>query len=358
MSEPDAQRNAPSGVFRALTATLALLIALVLQFSALGKLLHPDPNLYFIEPGANGWEDGLLRDYVIAGFEMLFVVVLLLLHRWKYAWAPTSVFFGGLLGYSAYALITGLDCGCFGGLWTPPKGFTVGLNSAFIVGSLLVMLIGRAHKLVLIGTLIATLGAAGFGYYQAGVDRPDPKDIAKERGGGPLGNTSAGGDDEQPTEPTQVGDETSTEGVAPAPAISILEIPALASVMATAPGEQLGYVFLYEDGCSTCENLKPSIEFMRDDYIAQGAPIEIVTIEINDLEREHGIPRLIWASTPTLVAIDGGEIVYYDRGDDVLLPSELFDAWLAGEDLGGRDPADDFGSCRTRSPRIAPTVRA
>ncbi|MEM1423676.1 MAG: thioredoxin family protein [Planctomycetota bacterium] len=343
MSDTHTRSSGPSGAFLAITATLALLIALTLQFSALGKLLHPDTGLYLFEAGSAGFDDGLLRDHAIAAFEMLLVVGLLLLHRWKYAWAPTCVFFGGLLGYSLYALVTGLSCGCFGGLWTPPKGFTVGLNAFFIVGSLVVLMVGRARKAVVIASLVATLGAGSFGYYQARVDRPDPSTFGNPLVTDPADGESTDGAATDDPEALQ-GDDTEPAPQAPvARSVSLFELPELASMMEAPAGTQLGYIFLYEDGCSTCEQFKPVIEIERDDYLAQGVPIEVVMIEMNDLEREHGIPRLNWASTPTLVCIDGGEIVYYDRGDEVDLPSELLDLWLAGEDLGGRDPADDFG---------------
>ncbi len=330
------EKKRPGGAYVLFATALAFLVCLVLQFSAAGKLLGPNPNLLLIEKGAEGWPEGLLRDHVVAGIELLIVVLLAFLFRWKYAWSLVAIFFAGLLGYSGYALVTGLDCGCFGNLWTPPKGFTVGLNGVFILGSFALLLMARTNKVVLGLTALLCVGGAGFGYYQAGVDRPDPKSIVAKEGNPLSGGASTA------VEPDEPVTDTSGGAVASRPK-SILAIPELVSIMSAPKGQQLGYVFLHEEGCSTCEQFKPLIELERDDFAQQGQPIEVVMLEINELEETYGINKYIWFTTPTLIAIDGGEIVYYDRGEDIKLPSELMDLWLTGEDLGGRDQAEDFG---------------
>jgi hypothetical protein len=218
-------------VFKALAGTVAIAIALVLLFSAITKLLGPNTRLILIEPGAwDAFPDGMPRDYAVAALEMVIAVALAFLYRWKYAWALVAIFFGGLLGYSGYALVTGVDCGCFGTLWTPPNGFTVGLNGAFILASVILLALARTNKIVIGLTLLLTLGAGGLGYRLGYVDRPPSEDVVKKE----------------------------LDGRSPIEKLLEAPIPELREAL-TLVEEQghLLYVFVYEDGCSTCELYKP-----------------------------------------------------------------------------------------------------
>lgn len=316
--DDESRSKGTSAVFKAFAGTIAIAICLVLLFSAIAKLLGPNTRLLIV--GEGEWEkfaDGVPRDYAIASMELLIAVGIAFLYRWKYAWSLVAIFFGGLLGYSAYALIQDVDCGCFGVLWTPPKGLTVGINSAAILASTILLLLARTNKGVIGLTLLLALGAGGLGYRQGHIDRPPTEEVVKKvlDGQSPIDRLLGAG---------------------------IAELDdALASM-----DEQAGltYVFVFEQGCSTCELYKPIVRDERDDYAEQGMPLAVVLLDNRVLAEEHGIPIYAWASTPTVFAVDPTGLVYYDRGEGVSLPSDLLQPWFDGEDLGGRDPDEDFGT--------------
>lgn len=330
------QKKKPGAAYVALAAFIAMLICLVLQFSATGKLLGPNVRLMLIEAGTEGWKDGLPRDHLVAGVEMLIVVLLAFFYKRRFAWPFIALFFSALLGYSGYALITGEECGCFGTLWTPPKGLTVGLNGTFILGAFILMFMGRVKPLVMGITLALCLGAGGFGYYQAGIDRPGTDEtinITVGEGGSLVGVLTGG---KKPAE-----DSTGTTPTSEAPQ-RVRSIPALEEAMNDAPGDRLTYVFFYDKNCNVCEEFKPIVEMQSEDFEQSGVPVKVLFYEINELEKNNGIPIYAWARTPTVIALDGGELVYYEIDEQVAFPADLYEKWSIGEDLGGSEPSESF----------------
>lgn len=341
MDDSTGKHAGRSRAFGLCAGVLALLIALVLQFSAAGKLLGADPKLVLFEEGHRLFESGLLRDHAIAGFELILVILLAFAFRSRFIWPLVAIFFAGLLGYSGYALVSGRECGCFGALWTPPKGVTVGINSVFILGALGLLLGARMKKTALV-TAVLCIGAVAAGYFQARTDLPPLDEVTPPIPTSPNGGRGTGtGSPESHTggsEPAAVGNVGS--GGTPG---SILDVPEINAHLNDEPGTHLVYVFVHEYGCSTCEMFKPAVEQDQYEMPQMELPITIVMLEMNELQDELGIPAYSWAKTPTVFAMDAGEIVYYDHDEDILVPSTLFDLWSTQQDLGGKDPNEVWG---------------
>jgi hypothetical protein len=301
------ETRTPGKVYLIGAAIVAFLVALLLQFSAAGKLLGPNPDLLLT---INGEE--FKRDHLIAGAEMLVAVVLAFGFRWRYAWSFVALLFAGLLGYSAYAWVENIDCGCFGALWSPPKGTTVAINAVVILASFGLLALGRANKALIALTALFCLAGAGAGYYQARIDRPSQKDVVAQ--------------DLDGRTPVEI----------------LLETEPLTDARTSNTGETLFYVFVHDRDCVVCEQLKPTIEFEAEGFAEQGAPVDVLMFEVDELEERFGIPKFAWQTTPTVLAIDGGDVVYYETGELVAFPQTLFDAWRMGDPLGGRDPSEDF----------------
>lgn len=315
-STPDASSTSrrPRGLFYVVfTGVFALLIAIVLQASAAAKLHSPNKKLWLIEPDAEAarFAEGVYRDTAIGIAELALVVLVLLLHRLRITWAGVLVFFAGLTGYAAYAFLNDMDCGCFGVRWTPPKGMTLAIDIVFVLGALGVLLASRAHKAILTLALIGGLAAGGLGVYQAHQDNQLTQETVAALPGTPI-------------EILLASDE-------------------FAGVSVGEPMERLHYFFVGDPDCDVCQMLKPLVELDAETIAAEQWPASVRVLDVNDLATRFGIPNYAWQTTPTVFAVDAGVVVYYETGEQVQTPMDLVTAWFAGQELGGRDPAEDFG---------------
>ncbi len=311
--EQSTKRWTPGPLYRIVTGVFALAVAVILQASAAAKLLGPNKNLWLIEPNAEAewFKEGLYRDTVIAAAELVLVILVLLLHRLRITWAGVLVFFAGLTGYAAYAYLNDMDCGCFGVLWQPPKGATLVIDIVFVVSALGVLLAARAHKAILALALIGGIAAGGLGVYQASQD----KQLAAE----------------------------TTEVLGGTPVEIVLQSEAYAAARADLEGMNLHYFFVGDPDCDVCQMLKPLVEMDKETLEMDGMPAVVHLLDVTELTEQMGIPNYAWATTPTVFAVLYGDVAYYETGEQVQTPQDLVNMWLGGEELGGRDPAEDFG---------------
>lgn len=101
----------------------ALLIAGILTITAFAKLFYPSDVLRIL-------------DFSTGIFELIFLCVLVIFHRFWQIWAFCACVFSSWGGYALYWAIKGLPCGCMGKLMPLPKEVALGLDSFFALLSL------------------------------------------------------------------------------------------------------------------------------------------------------------------------------------------------------------------------------
>ncbi len=315
---PDAPKQRPPFLPAAVLATL---VALLLQFSAFSKVATAQKRKFvpFLED--NGFK--IVEHWAIGALEMLIVVAVLLGYKWKRTWQVTAVFFGGLAGYAAWALIKDVDCGCFGELVPLPRGFSFVMDVCFLVASLVVAGMLGVTKRGLVATLVAAVIASGLGYGYGVASYKPPDDEPIERIETPVTTNAPwwtpGGH---------------TEDAVPG-AVVLVEDLELTQDLRRGDELQTWYVFLHDPGCHVCEEVKPFFDLARSEAEAQEVPaVAFMDFLIPVLEDEHGIEYWRWPSTPTVLLVRGGKILEQHAGEDVLfdvMPSQVIERVMSGD---------------------------
>lgn len=275
-------------VTRVAAILLAILIGFVLQFASAGKLLSPDPYKTtelptWVATDNSGGPVEVLTDYLIAGGEMIIVLLVLSFSFWKVTWIGVATFFAGLAGYAGYfTYVKQGPCGCFGGLWTPPEGFSFTMDLAIVALSMIVAYAMRARKLLLV-CVIAASAAAGTGYYYA--------------------STIPTADDAQEV-------NAGRDAIA-----RLMDTDAMSDIRAQSEfGGPVWAIFVYDPGCSTCNEMKPIIEqemWTLEETVDPFFQIRMASIP--EFLESDGIENWAWEQTPSVFLVDSNGQVMRDR---------------------------------------------
>ncbi len=264
----------------------AYALTAVVGFAAYAKLSAPDPHkLVFGD---------VPLDYLVAGFELVLILLLLPFHRSKLLWGAVTVMFGGFAGYAGYWTFSkGAPCGCFGDLWHPPLGVTVGLDVGFVViGSLCAWRFGmgrRLRRLSLVGALIAGGAGALYAYKYS----PEAYD---------------------PNEDRTVPEEGDSDVVIPEfrdvqDRLWFSELLAEQRALQESGEIIATLVFVYEVGCSTCEIYKPDLEAYRELFEGeQDFTMRIVMVSTEEAFEHAGIEIWAWEPAPISFVARGGVV--------------------------------------------------
>lgn len=347
----DAPARSTAGRFALASLVLAILIAAVLQFAAAAKVAHgsdalrrmkdaavlADNNLphdfdardyqWLATPSAE-LSGGIPLDFPIAGLEFAMVVLVLAAHRRRFIWLVVPLMFATFFGYALQKNLSGLPCGCFGDLWHPPPGVSLAIDALFVVGALALAALRRTPPKVLLATIALSVVALGAGYTYAWASKPERKTPA------PPAETEPDTDTEPDTTTAQ--DESPTPRPAPtlkSAAQMLLESPLLADVRNAGP-EPAYYVFIWDPTCTTCERLKPIIDFARDQYEAEGNPfLQVLSFKKQPIEDQTGIVTYDWETSPTVFVVQDGVIVAESGGEESFMPDDILAKLQAGEPL-------------------------
>lgn len=270
----------PPRVRNALALITALLITATLGLAAAGKLMGPDENKLF-------FGTDILLDHVVAGVEILLILLVLALHRTKLIWPIVTVVFAGFFGYATYWTLTeGKPCGCFGELWEPPLGVSMGMDAVFAIAGLALAFAYGGRAIMLAVTFVIALGAGWVGYDYAYNHSPE-KALAEN------------------------------EGV-PTP-VRFLESDMM-TFAREAPDDAPAYmIFVHEKGCEVCERYLRDMEFFgealeeRDDEL-----LRIREFPLDRIEVDTGIAPWEWpaGSPPVVFVVQWGEIITVPGSQD------------------------------------------
>lgn len=279
-----------------LTTAFAFLVALsaslVLQFAAVAKILGPNPKLFLIQPGQHGFEHGVLLDYAVAVGELVVVLLLMAWHRCRLIWPLVALMFAGFAGYALYWTMRGEKCGCFGKLWEPPLGVSLGIDLAMVFLSLLIAGAMRVPK-ALVALVLAVCVGAGFAGYKGAERLAPPK-------------------------------RTEVPGMTGQDRLLASELLKDAREQAASGAGPRWYVFIYDPGCHVCEQMKPMIEMFEQQY-GEGDPnIRIRKLSVIEIQEKTGIDTFEWNPTPTALLIKDGAVEKVWRGTEVPLPDPEF----------------------------------
>lgn len=269
---------------------VALSASLVLQFAAVAKVLGPNPKTFLIQPGQYGFEHGLLLDYAVAVGELVIVLLLMAWHRCRWVWPLVAMMFAVFAGYSLYWTIRGEKCGCFGKLWEPPLGVTLGIDIAMVFLSLMIAGAMRVPK-GLIAMMLAACVGLGFGGYVMAERLAPPK---------------------------------RTEVVGMTGQDRLLASELLKDVREQPDGGPRWYVFVHDPDCHLCEQMKPMIEMFEQQYSAGDPNMRVRTLSVVEIKEKAGIETYEWNPTPTALLIKDGVIEKVWRGTEVPLPDPEF----------------------------------
>lgn len=299
MSEAEKQRG--GRCIDAIGLIGAYAVSAVLGFAAFAKLSQPDTKkLVFGD---------VPLDYLVAGVEVLVILVLLPFHRWRHAWAAVGVMFGGFGGYAAYWTFSkGQPCGCFGDLWHPPLGLTVAMDGLLMLAGLgLAWRFGLGKKL-LIAAAVGAIVAGGIGWQYAYSNSPEKFEADLK---------------EQAQNAPQDGGEGAEQTPAPTDAQGVLwysdllaeqrDLHETGEVVATV-------VFVYEVGCSTCEMYLPDMEYYSATLGDYRELVRVVLISKTEAKQEAGIELWAWESSPVVFVARDGEVLdeqFRYSGEDV-----------------------------------------
>ncbi|MFM9956572.1 MAG: MauE/DoxX family redox-associated membrane protein [Phycisphaerales bacterium] len=277
-----------------LTSTFAFIVALaaslVLQFAAVAKVLGPNPKTFLIQPGQYGFTDGVLLDYVVAVSEFVIVLLLMAWHRRRFVWPLVAMMFAVFAGYSLYWTVRGEKCGCFGKLWEPPLGVTLGIDIAMVFLSLMIAGAMRVPKGLIASVLVVCLGM-GFGGYVMAEKLAPPK---------------------------------RTQAVGMTGQDRLLASELLKDVKEQPAGGPRWYVFIYDPDCHLCEQMKPMIEMFEQQYAAGDPNMRIRKLSVVEINEKTGIDTFEWNPTPTALLIKDGVVEKVWRGNEVPLPDPEF----------------------------------
>ncbi|MEM1166951.1 MAG: MauE/DoxX family redox-associated membrane protein [Planctomycetota bacterium] len=309
---PDRGRR-PSGPRAVITPVFGLVIGVVLQFAAVAKLMSPslDPHKQTTLFGL--LEESIPRDYAIATAEMVVVMLILAVHRWKVTWVCAALMFAGFAGYAGYYTLRNEPCGCFGKLWTPPNGFTFTADVVFAVGSLCLAMAWGLRFKVAAGVTVAGVLLAGLGFAVAQTSAPPKKDEVVEQ----LGAT---------------GPELLQQGA------SLL--PGAAEAFSAGIEDPVYYLFIHDPGCFTCEQMKLTCVDQDQEFLelTEDPFLRVRQLDVFDIRGVLEIPETAWYPTPTAMVVWGGEILHVWSGEEAPCPG-------TGATIGG--PPEDDGVYRT-----------
>jgi hypothetical protein len=131
---------------------LALIIAFVLSFAAWGKFFYPAEAVKSL-------------DQWVSGFEVLFLLSILLFRKHWQLWMLSAAVFSGWCGYALYLFDLKLPCACMGKMLNIPTIFSITIDLVFFTSSLsLAYLLGARFKwiyfCILTGFMAALIGYA------------------------------------------------------------------------------------------------------------------------------------------------------------------------------------------------------
>ncbi len=262
---------------------VALAASLILQFAAVAKVLGPNPKLLLIQPGQYGFEQGVLLDYAVAAGEFLVVLLLMAWHRSRLVWPLVSMMFAVFAGYSLYWTLRGEKCGCFGKLWEPPLGVTLGIDIAMVFLSLLIAGALRLNKVLIALVLVLNVALGAGGYFMAEKLAPPKR----------------------------------TEVVGMKGEDRLVASDLLKDIREQTAGGPRWYIFIYDPDCHLCEQLKPMIEMFEQQYAAGDPNLRIRKLSIGEIKEKTGIETFEWNPTPTAILIKDGQVEKVWRGEAV-----------------------------------------
>lgn len=273
--------HAPSPALRKAMTAGAVLVTLVLGFAALAKTLGPDPHKVLLGPEVFSlYPKGLMLDHVVALAELVVIVGLLIFHRRRWAWGITALLFSGFAGYALAYLLRGEPCGCFGKLWTPPHGVTLGMD-LFFAG--LSLFFSGARGKSAAGLILAMLACMGSGFTYAKLTAP-PKQIDAIK---------------------QVIAATGTR-----PEQQLLESEFLADVFADKSSHITYYIFVYDPECSHCQAMKPIVEKQQAELNEVEDPVlRVRLVSVPEVESKLNIKSYVWTPTPTVLYVRDGQLI-------------------------------------------------
>lgn len=270
---------------------VAVLVSLLFQFAALGKVMGPNPNVYLFKAGQVGlFKDGLLLDYAAAGAQFVFVLLLMAWHRRRFVWPMVAFAFAALAGYSLYWTLRGEKCGCFGKLWEPKPGVSVAIDVGMAVLAILVSLGLRTGRGAIAAVLVLSLAFGGVGYYAA-------KELAPPK---------------------------RTETVGMKGEDRLLASDLLKDVREQPAGGPRWYLFIHDPDCHLCEQLKPMIEMFEQQYGETDPNLRIRKLTTGEVKEKTGIETFEWNPTPTALLIKDGAVEKVWRGEQVPIPDPEF----------------------------------
>ncbi|MEQ9617376.1 MAG: hypothetical protein RLN60_05010 [Phycisphaerales bacterium] len=277
------------GFKHGVSLAFALLVAAVLNLAAAGKLMGDKPNDLF-------FGTSFQFDHAVALGELLVIMLVLAFHRWKVTWAGVCVMFAGFFGYALYwTLVQGKPCGCFGELWEPPLGVSVAIDAVFVVTGLSLAFAYGARKVLLPLTIVAALGAGGYGYKYAYDHSPI---VLEEKTGMATPDRFMASD-------------------------------MMAFARDSADGGPAQMVFIHEVGCHVCERYLTEMELFAE--VLERREDEFLRIHefsVDEVEAQTGIEPWEWpmGSPPVLFVVEYGEIMVAPGQDD------LERRWYTGEE--------------------------
>jgi hypothetical protein len=297
-----------------IAATIAAVpIAGLLAFTAYAKAVYPNRSPVRFD-NSEFTIDGALFDRSIAGFEVLVLVVLLATHRRWWGWAMTALLFGALGGYGLFKSWHGESCGCFAKMFDPPPYSMAAVDAVIVLVSLVMGAWLRAPRAALPAVLVGAVAAGGAGWWFSDLTTPPRRAEVAEK----------------------------YEGLTAPDRLFASEW--MRDIREQPPGGPSWLVFCFDPACHICEEMKPLMDFKREEYEETGDPVlQIRAFSIPEMERELGIEAFAW-ETPTLMLVQEGRIVRRWAGKELenFTPERLqgiYDSVFDGGD-GGDAPAE------------------
>lgn len=286
----------------------AIAIASLLAFTSYAKAFHPNPKPVHVE-----WFDtdlsGLAIDRALAGIEVAFAVMLLGLHRQRGMWLVTALFFAALAGYSLFKSWHGESCGCFAALWDPPPYSTFALDLVISTASFALASALRAPRALVAASIAGALLFAGVGWAVSDATTP-PRKIDQPAG-------------------------------TPLPHTRLLQSEPMKDIREQPEGGPGWLICAFDPTCHICEDMKPLIEFKRDELAETADPfLQVRIFQIPDMEKTLGIEQWTW-ETPTIFVVQDAKITKLWSGTELEnYAPERFQEIYTTLSAGGYPPED------------------
>ena len=132
---------------------LAIIIAIVLALTALGKIFYPLDSLKIL-------------DRIVAVFEIfLLFLIFFLRNKWG-VWLAAAIIFSAWMGFSLFWESLKLPCSCMGSMIRVPTFFSILLDLLFFFSSLMIAYLLNANRqwiyLSVLGSFLACLVGYAF----------------------------------------------------------------------------------------------------------------------------------------------------------------------------------------------------